>query len=200
MKLHYLHAHHRCNPCKDMGERISRVLGRCPELDPDALIAPTNVDDEPEIAAALGITTLPSFVVRNDAGVVVWQHSGRISETRFEQVLRRVAANEWNSQQFAADAPSADVVFYRTYSRRTDDGLRENWAETIERTITDISKLGRFTDEQTQLVMDQALSQHTMPSGRWLWVAHPGCGDRPTIRAPTTAPAPTSTTWSRSAC
>ena len=87
-----------------------------------------------------------------------------------EQVLRRVASNSWDNQQFAADAPSADVVFYRTYSRRTDDGLRENWAETIERTITDISKLGRFTDDQTQLVMDQALAQHTMPSGRWLWV------------------------------
>ena len=170
MKLTYLHAHHRCIPCQDMGERISKVLGRCPELNPDELITPVNVDDEPEVAAAYGITTVPSFVVRNDAGVVVWQHSGRISETRFEQVLRRVQANEWTATQFPADAPSADVVFYRTYSRRTDDGLRENWAETIERTITDISHLGRFTDDQTQLVMDQALAQHTMPSGRWLWV------------------------------
>ena len=151
-----------------MRERINAVLPRVPEIDPALVLEAVNVDEEPEVAAALGITTVPSFVVRNDAGVVLWQHSGRISETRFEQVLRRVAADRWLDAQFNDDAPSADVVFYRTYSRRTDDGERENWAETIERTITDISKLGRFTEEQTQLVMDQAMAQHVMPSGRWL--------------------------------
>ena len=170
MKLIYLHASHRCVPCQDMEERINKVLQSLPEIDRDAVIEVVDVDAEPEIAALYGVTTVPSFVVRNDSGIVLWQHSGRISKTRFRQVLLQCAADAWETQQFGSDAPSAEVVFYRTYSRRTDDGNRENWAETIDRVGTDIAALGRFTPEQKDLVMEQALLKHTMPSGRWLWV------------------------------
>lgn len=169
MRLIYLHASHRCNPCKDMGRRISKVLVCNPEI-PQSVIETVDVDAEPDVAAAYGVATVPSFVVLNAAGVMLWGHSGRISETRFEQVLRMVHHGHWDDQQFRETAPNADVVFYRTYSRRTDDGLRENWAETVKRVTDDIAVLGKFTDDQKQLVVDQALQQHTMPSGRWLWV------------------------------
>jgi len=172
MKLIYLHAHHRCAPCRDMRRRIELVESRlAPELRPmKRWIEAVDVDAEPEVAAAYGVTVVPSFVVINDAGVVLWHQTGRISTTRFEQVLEMVARGSWNAQQFPATAPSADVVFYRTYSRRTGDGQRESWAETVERVMSGMAKLGGFTADEEQLVRDQAMAQHTLPSGRWLWV------------------------------
>ena len=179
MKLIYLHASHRCVPCQDMEERINKVLQSLPEIDRDAVIEVVDVDAEPEIAALYGVTTVPSFVVRNDSGIVLWQHSGRISKTRFRQVLLQCAADAWETQQFGSDAPSAEVVFYRTYSRRTDDGARESWLETVKRVADGMAKLGKFTEEQHQLVFDQALQQRVMPSGRWLWI-----GGTPWIKRP----------------
>lgn len=73
--------------------------------------------------------------------------------------------------EFCPTAPSAAAVFYRSYSRRKEDGSRENYEESINRTISDISKIGKFTEEQKELVLDMALKKHCLPSGRALWVA-----------------------------
>ena len=58
---------------------------------------------------------------------------------------------------FPATAPAANPVFYRTYSRRNDDGQREAWAETVSRVGHDIADLGHFNHEQHALVLEQAL-------------------------------------------
>lgn len=73
--------------------------------------------------------------------------------------------------EFSSFAPSAPAVFYRSYSRRKTDGTRENFAEAIHRTISDIADIGRFTDEQRELALEMGLKQHCFPSGRSLWVA-----------------------------
>lgn len=72
---------------------------------------------------------------------------------------------------FLESAPSAEVVFARTYSRRKDDGSRENFEEAMLRTVDDISRIGKFTPEEYALVKEQALAQHSFPSGRAFWVA-----------------------------
>ena len=69
---------------------------------------------------------------------------------------------------FPASAPAANPIFYRTYSRMTDEG-RETFEQVTERTVNDISKLGRFTDEQTALVRKMQEECKVLPSGRWLW-------------------------------
>ena len=74
-------------------------------------------------------------------------------------------------QEFRPQAPSAETVFYRTYSRRKTDGTRENFQEAMTRTVEDIGRIGNFTDEELQLVKEQALAQHSFPSGRAFWVA-----------------------------
>ena len=74
-------------------------------------------------------------------------------------------------QEFRPQAPSAETVFYRTYSRRKQDGTRENFQEAMTRTVEDIGRIGKFTDEELQLVKEQALAQHSFPSGRAFWVA-----------------------------
>ena len=73
--------------------------------------------------------------------------------------------------EFRPEAPSAPAVFYRSYSRRKADDSRESYVEAIQRTITDIARIGRFNDEQYNLCLEGALNQNVFPSGRSLWVA-----------------------------
>ena len=73
--------------------------------------------------------------------------------------------------EFEHTAPSAEAVFYRTYSRRKVDGTRENFTEAMTRCVKAIAKTGSFTDEQYSFVLEQALGQHCFPSGRSFWVA-----------------------------
>ena len=73
--------------------------------------------------------------------------------------------------EFRATAPSAPAVFYRSYSRRKEDGTRENFEEAITRTISAIADIGNFTDEQRNLALTTGLGQYCFPSGRSLWVA-----------------------------
>ena len=73
--------------------------------------------------------------------------------------------------EFQSTAPSAEAVFYRTYSRRKTDGQRETFKEAMTRCVESISEVGKFSTEEKSLVMDQALNQHCFPSGRAFWVA-----------------------------
>ncbi|MEN9226866.1 MAG: ribonucleoside-triphosphate reductase, adenosylcobalamin-dependent [Thermostichus sp. HHBFW_bins_43] len=70
---------------------------------------------------------------------------------------------------FPATAPAANPVFYRTYSRRTDRG-RETWSQVCDRTLTDITQLGRFTPEEQDLINRMQRQLKALISGRALWV------------------------------
>jgi hypothetical protein len=70
---------------------------------------------------------------------------------------------------FSLSAPSANPVFYRTYSRKTSSG-RESWQQVVERNLSGLAKLGKLTDEQVALLRRMQLEQKALPSGRWLWV------------------------------
>ena len=80
--------------------------------------------------------------------------------------------------EFRPHAPSAETVFYRTYSRRKEDGTRENFKEAMTRTVDDLARIGQFTEEEAALVKEQALAQHSFPSGRAFWVAGTEWGQR----------------------
>jgi ribonucleotide reductase class II len=80
--------------------------------------------------------------------------------------------------EFRPTAPSGEAVFYRTYSRRKSDGQRETFAEAMTRCVDSIAKVGKFTNEEKDLVKDQALKQHCFPSGRAFWVAGTEWGDQ----------------------
>jgi ribonucleotide reductase class II len=73
--------------------------------------------------------------------------------------------------EFNSFAPSAPAVFYRSYSRRKEDGTRESFSEAIMRTISAIAEIGSFTESQKEMALDMGLKQHCFPSGRALWVA-----------------------------
>ena len=48
-------------------------------------------------------------------------------------------------EDFPATAPAAHPVFYRTYSRRNDNG-RESWAEVVERNLAGLHRLGHLNE------------------------------------------------------
>jgi len=81
--------------------------------------------------------------------------------------------------EFRPQAPSAETVFYRTYSRRKEDGTRENFREAMTRTINDLARIGSYDVEEHDLVMEQALKQRAFPSGRAFWVAGTDWSKRP---------------------
>ena len=77
------------------------------------------------------------------------------------------------------EAPTANPVFYRTYSRRSSEGDRETWEQAVERAVLGLVTVGRLTADEAALVRSRAMDRITMPSGRWLWV-----GGTPWIRQP----------------
>ena len=72
--------------------------------------------------------------------------------------------------QFPTSAPAANAVFYRTYSRKLSEAQRESWTQVTDRTMKGLSKLGKFTEEESALVRRMQEEFKCLPSGRWLWV------------------------------
>jgi len=73
------------------------------------------------------------------------------------------------AEGFPQTAPTANPVFYRTYSRK-QDGERESWDEVCDRTLQGFVELGHLTPEEVALLNRQQRAIHALPSGRWLWV------------------------------
>ena len=70
---------------------------------------------------------------------------------------------------FPASAPTANPVFFRTYSRFTATG-RETWQDVCTRTLKGLVKLGKLTDDEADVIDRMQRQVKAMPSGRWLWV------------------------------
>ncbi|BAZ28001.1 replicative DNA helicase [Cylindrospermum sp. NIES-4074] len=74
------------------------------------------------------------------------------------------------SAKFPETAPAANPVFFRTYSRRTQAGLRETWDEVCDRTIQGLIELGKLNREEVAILEKMQRNLKALPSGRWLWV------------------------------
>jgi ribonucleotide reductase, class II len=81
------------------------------------------------------------------------------------QELERVR----QTNQFPATAPTANPVFFRTYSRKAAN-RRESWQEVYTRTTEGLARLGKLTAEEIELVEQMQRQLKSLPSGRWLWV------------------------------
>ena len=76
------------------------------------------------------------------------------------------------TSQFPATAPAANPVFYRTYSRRSDDpnAPRESWLQVCDRTLKGLVQLGDLTVDEAELIQRMQRQIKALSSGRWLWV------------------------------
>ena len=80
-------------------------------------------------------------------------------------------SNKALKNDFPDSAPSANPVFYRTYSRKKGiTKQRESWSEVVERNLSDLKSLGNLSDSEVELIREMQLKQKVFPSGRWLWI------------------------------
>ena len=78
---------------------------------------------------------------------------------------------------------TANPVFFRTYSRRTKEGLRETWEQTSDRTLRglmEVAGYAHFTQQEVDILNKMQKSMKCLPSGRWLWVGGTKWLDKPT--------------------
>ena len=73
-----------CGPCRAMAPMFERAAA---ELEPDIRLLKVNVDEEPEVAAELGVSGIPAlFLLRQ--GRVVAQTAGAMDSRRLVQWVR----------------------------------------------------------------------------------------------------------------
>ena len=70
---------------------------------------------------------------------------------------------------FPKQAPCANPVYFRTYSRRTEQG-KETWQDTVERCVDGLTRVGKLEEDEAALIREQMSDLKALPSGRWLWV------------------------------
>jgi len=85
-------------------------------------------------------------------------------------IMIRELERQRQGAAFPESAPAANPVFFRTYSRRTDAGLRENWSQVCDRTLQGLIELGKLTHEEAVILDKMQRTMKCLPSGRWLWV------------------------------
>jgi ribonucleotide reductase, class II len=91
------------------------------------------------------------------------------SEEISSQIQQHFDSAHCEQLDFPATAPTANPVFFRTYSRFTATG-RETWQEVCTRTLKGLVKLGKLTDTEADIIDRMQRQVKAMPSGRWLWV------------------------------
>jgi len=79
-------------------------------------------------------------------------------------------SNNLKKDDFPKTAPAAYPVFFRSYSRKTSSGRRENWSEVGERNLSGLKELGKLSEEELILMREMQSNQKAQPSGRWLWI------------------------------
>ena len=79
-------------------------------------------------------------------------------------------SNNLRKDDFPKTAPAAYPVFFRSYSRKTVSGKRENWSEVGERNLSGLKELGKLSDQELMLMREMQSNQKAQPSGRWLWI------------------------------
>ena len=57
-------------------------------------------------------------------------------------------SNNLKKDDFPKTAPAAYPVFFRSYSRKTSSGKRENWSEVGKRNLSGLKELGELSDEE----------------------------------------------------
>ncbi len=61
-----------------------------------------------------------------------------------------------------------ELVFYRTYSRKRDDGMAETWVDTLKRVIEGAQEIGaNYTQEEAERLFDHMFHFRALP-----WRSH----------------------------
>ena len=73
-----------CGPCRSFGPVFERASAEYP----DAVFGKVDTEDQPELAGALGISSIPTLMVIRDS-VLLYAQPGALPEAPLEQLIAR---------------------------------------------------------------------------------------------------------------
>ncbi|MEW5851888.1 MAG: thioredoxin [Myxococcota bacterium] len=74
-----------CGPCRAFAPAYERVA----EKNPDIVFAKINTEDDPELAEAFQIRSIPTLMVFRD-GILIFQQAGALPEKVLEELIGKV--------------------------------------------------------------------------------------------------------------
>ena len=91
-----------CGPCRMFGPVFERVSGK----HPDAVFGKIDTQAQPELAAAFGISSIPTLMVIRD-GVALYAQPGALPEQALEQLIAKALQIDLDEVREALAAPAA---------------------------------------------------------------------------------------------
>ncbi len=76
-----------CGPCRVFGPTFEKVAGK----HPDVTFAKVNTEDQPGLAGAFEIRSIPTLMILRDK-VLLYSQAGALPEAALEDILRQVRA------------------------------------------------------------------------------------------------------------
>ena len=92
----------RCGPCR----MFAPVFLRMSELHPDAVFGKVDTEAQPELAAAFGISSIPTLMVIRD-GVVLYAQPGALPERALEQLITKARELDMDEVRRTLTQPAA---------------------------------------------------------------------------------------------
>jgi thioredoxin 1 len=93
-----------CAPCR----AFAPVFGAAAARHPDALFAKLNTEDQPEIAAQLGIRSIPTLMIFRD-NIIVFSEAGALGAGALEHVLAAAKALDMEAVRRSIEAPDGAI-------------------------------------------------------------------------------------------
>jgi thioredoxin 1 len=90
-----------CGPCRMFGP----VFEKASEQHPDAAFGKVDTEAEPELAAAFGISSIPTLMIIRD-GVVLYAQPGALPEAALEQLITKASELDMDEVRASIPAPA----------------------------------------------------------------------------------------------
>ena len=91
-----------CGPCRMFGPVFERVSGK----HPDAVFSKVDTEAQPELAAAFGISSIPTLIVIRDS-VVLYAQPGALPEQALEQLITKARELDMDEVRRTLAQPAA---------------------------------------------------------------------------------------------
>ena len=91
-----------CGPCRMFGPVFERVSGK----PPDAVFGKVDTETQPELAAAFGISSIPTLMVIRDS-VVLYAQPGALPEQALEQLITKARELDMDEVRKTVAQPAA---------------------------------------------------------------------------------------------
>jgi len=90
-----------CGPCRMFGP----VFEKASQGHPDAVFGKVDTEAQPELAAAFGISSIPTLMIIRD-GIVLYAQPGALPEAALEQLITKASEVDMDEVRASLPAPA----------------------------------------------------------------------------------------------